>query len=100
MPNTRKQLCWARLQAALLCQEIQACLARTAGGDTESVPGKSSPGNIVFWGGGGGRMAPRKPRFLGDMYYMGPGRRGFLVFSDGVPEHFWADEKPKSEKSL
>ena len=53
-----------------------------------------------FEGGGGGRMAPRKPRLLGNMYFMGPGRRGFLVFSDGIPEHFWADEKPKSEKSL
>ena len=57
MPNTRKQLYWARLQAALLCQGIQACLARTAGGGTESVPGKSLPGNIV-WEGGRGAHGP------------------------------------------
>ena len=58
MPNTRKQLCWARLKAALLCQGLQACLARTAGGGTESVPGKSSPGHIVFFGGGRGGHDP------------------------------------------
>ena len=53
-----------------------------------------------FLGGGGGGMTPGKPRFLGNMYFMGPGSQRFLVFSDGIPEHLWADEKPKSEKTL